>query len=886
MPDPVPSADTVDAESVLAQLQRILASEAFARAPIMRRLLGFVVERAVGEATAPLKEYTIGVEVFRRGPEFDPRVDTIVRVHARRLRNHLAKYYAGPGRADPVVITIPKGHYRAEIAPRRCNDLAASPTVDAVSRRPPEAGGQRLAFRGCGIPAPRTPLVGRGADVEALTGMLAADVGARLVTLTGTAGSGKTRLAIEIGMRWQSMHPGGVMFVGLASVTDVQILQLALLRAFGLRVTDECRPLETLCRHLHRLECAPLLILDNFEQLADAAPVVGALLDASPSLKALVTSRVALHLYGEHEYPVAPLALPDDDRMPPEALRQVPAIDLFVQRVAAVHAGFALTAGNARAVAQICRRFDGLPLGIELAAAQCRLLAPEQWLERLPERLEVSAGNVADVCERQRTLGQAIAWSHDLLSEPLQRLFRRVSVFAGGFTLAAAEAVAAGATPGSVPDIHEGLVRLLDNHLLQQGGDAAEPRYIMLETIRDYARQQLVASGEAGRVYRAHAAHFLELAEQGGKCPGLEYERWLDRCDHEQHNFRDALDGLVERNEIDVALRLVCALFGYWERRERVALAHRAVEQVLGRLDPMTEPVPWARLAGLAATVESAMGMHEAALAHVRRGLAMARACGARAVELSSLGVLAAAQLAAGDQADGLATYREALDLCEAAGLACEAAGLYRDLALALQMCGEFDAAEQLLERALASFRRLRAPREVAWCLHGLAEVAMAGDRYALAERRVRQAVRRFLQLEDCPGAALALVDLGWLALRRGDTTAATTRFASALELHACHGPLGSLASLLEGCAALEVARQDFAQALVLAGAAASARSGCRIAAAPHRHARFEQAIQVAQGAVSATQAVSCHHRGMSMSAPEAIDCVRRSLEKGAPVTR
>ncbi|HEU0276393.1 MAG TPA: AAA family ATPase [Rhodanobacteraceae bacterium] len=630
MPTAVPAASSDEMASVRAQLERVLAADLFRTAPTLARLLRYLVERYVANAAAPPKEYGIGVDVFGRGAGFDPRTDTIVRAEARRLRARLTRYYRTTGAGDPFCIRVPSGHYRVEVLPRAAVGRAGSDPPAMAPRV--EAPATYSAFRAKpgAVPAPRLPLLGRAREQSELDALLTARQGPRLITLTGTGGSGKTRLAIEAGLHARRRRTARVYYVRLAGVPNAAIFQLAMLRVFGLSAADNAPPIETVCRHLSGARHPVLLILDNFEHLP-AAALVGAMLDASIHLRILVTSRTALHLYGEREYRVVPLAVPAGDATVSE-LRATPAVQLFVQRAATVRPGFALTRANAAAIAETCRRLDGLPLGIELAAAQCRTLSPAELARQLPGHLDMRADNVADVPDRQRTLRDAIDWSHQLLGTAEQILFRRLAVFAGGFTLEAAKWV--GDAPGDLRmDVEAGVARLHGHSLLYVTTPDLEQRYGMLSTVRTYALERLAASADGDTPRRAHAAFCLHLAEAGARCATDDLRTaWLARCDRERDNFQMALDGLIARADAQRALLLVGALCPYWERGH-VATAHRSIQAVLQRFPPDAAPAPWARVSCLGGALEQRLGDASAARALFLRALATARACGDPAVE-------------------------------------------------------------------------------------------------------------------------------------------------------------------------------------------------------------------------------------------------------------
>jgi predicted ATPase len=432
------------------------------------------------------------------------------------------------------------------------------------------------------LPVPSTPLVGREKEVTAVEDLLRS-TGVRLVTLTGPGGSGKSRLAVEAAGRLRPAFAGNVRFVPLASVASADLVADAIAAGLGLN-TSEGRLRSDLVSYLRG---GPLLVLDNFEQVIDAAPLLSELLADAPGLKILVTSRSALRLSGEHEFPVPPLPVPPEDASRDVAsAERYPSVLLFTERAQAVDPGFRLSGQNVGTVAEICRRLDGLPLAIELAAARVRLLPPQALLARLCDRLEVLTDGPRDLPERQRTLKNTLDWSFALLSSGEQALFARLGLFAGTFDLPAAEAVAADAgTPGHAkPSVMDTLGSLVASSLVQVETDGDEPRFRLLETIREYALGRLRASGASGEACERHAAYFTALARPAEAELGGEGQMtWLNRLEVEVDNLRVALSWLTEQDRADQAIALIWTTWRFWWLRGHVTEAARQWARLMAK---------------------------------------------------------------------------------------------------------------------------------------------------------------------------------------------------------------------------------------------------------------------------------------------------------------
>ena len=432
-------------------------------------------------------------------------------------------------------------------------------------------------------PVPLTALVGRDRDVISLTAILR-DPTMRLVTLTGPGGVGKTRLALAVVSELDQMFPDGVIFVPLASLTDASLVFSTVAQSIGMRAEGSRSLAEELAVQLRSIRM--LLVLDNFEHLLQAAPALAALLEACSRLTVLATSRARLRVRGEREFPVEPLTLPNPQRLPAaDVLAQVPAVALFVERVLEQRPRFTLSDSNAPTVAEICVRLDGLPLALELAAAQSRMFSERALLARLDRRLAVLTDGPRDLPARQQTMRATVAWSYDVLDPGEQTLFRRMAVFAGGFTMEAVEAFFAG-NGGLDGVLFETLRALADKSLLRQSeADNGEARFDMLETMREYGLDLLAGSGELEECRRSHAQYCLDLAEQAEKfLRGAEQRIWLARLEIEHDNLRAALRwSIVDNADPALGLRLACALGRFWLMYGYYREGRSWLEQALAR---------------------------------------------------------------------------------------------------------------------------------------------------------------------------------------------------------------------------------------------------------------------------------------------------------------
>jgi predicted ATPase len=670
------------------------------------------------------------------------------------------------------------------------------------------------------LPLQPTPLVGREKEVSEVCDLLRGEE-TRLLTLTGPGGTGKTRLALQAAADLLEDFTDGTFFVPLAILSEAELFFSAVAETLGVRETGE-QPLDEILKdYFHERQL--LLLLDNFEQVLGAAPTVTALLAGAPGLKVLATSRAPLGLYGEKEYAVPPLSVPDVRHLPDlKSLSQYEAVRLFIERAKSAKADFEVTDASAPAVAEICVRLDGLPLAIELAAARIKMLPPRAMLQRLGSRLKLLTGGARDLPERQRTLRGAIEWSHALLDEGEQVLFGRLAVFSGGRTLEAIETICDAG--GDLPvEAFEGVSSLVDKSLIrQEEGPNGEPRFVMLETVHEFAREKLQESAEAEEIKGAHAQYFLTLAEEAyPELRGPDQLEWIERLEAEHDNMRAALTWALERKEAEVALRLGGALWWFWWMRGHNSEGRRWLEEALamdGRGSPEVRAMALAGVGYLAleqGDLDWAKEVCEEGLELLLHEGREARE--AKLIALAGLGWVAldreeyeqAKQLFE----EGLAPSREMSDTWWLANS-------LSNLAVASHFLGNSEKATELYEESMDLFREQGDKRRLATCLNNLAMLVCSQGDLGQAAKLIEEAVALLRELGARGVVSIGLCNLGWIALLQDDLSRAADLYRESLSLSWDTGVNPVVQRTLEGFACVAGAKGEAERAARLWGAA------------------------------------------------------------------
>ncbi|HEV2108897.1 MAG TPA: BTAD domain-containing putative transcriptional regulator, partial [Thermomicrobiales bacterium] len=676
------------------------------------------------------------------------------------------------------------------------------------------------------LPAPPNPLVGRVREVEGLQDLIL-DRDVRLVTVTGPGGVGKTRLAQEATRQITGDFADGVCFVALAAVRDPSLVVPTIAHVLGLTESGKHSSDDIIQAALRDREL--LLVLDNFEQVVEAAPRIAALLEGCDRLKVLATSREPLRLRAEHELPLAPLAVPDGARSGRgHILVRYEAVELFVERAHAVRPSFVLTDENAVIIAELCTRLDGLPLAIELAAAQVRTMSPDQLLAGLTDRFALLAGGYRDLPARQQTLRDAITWSYDLLSPPRRTLFRRLAVFAGSFTNEAAVAVmeklanGKGETkerPLPVPSVGEEILSLVDRSLLRRVDEDAGTRFSMLETIREYGLDELSTHGEEDAAKHAHAGWFLALAEQAApELTEATQGDWLDRLEADLDNIRAALAWTLGQPGAERALQLASTLRRFWLARGYLVEGRDWLERALARGESAQ---PATRVKAMFAAGELAFFLkdHCRATALAEEGLQICRSLGdARGIADALLG-LGHLTRHTGDLDRAAMFLDEGIAVADAAGDGISRSLLQEALGEVALAQGNLDRAELLFSEALRHYRLAGEQRGVASILTALGNVARLRGDIEQAIELVEDALVIVRRLRDAYAISAILLKLTSLVVNQGDHARAVRLIREGLALSWEYRLIAIAAANLRALASLAAAMDQPERSARLYGA-------------------------------------------------------------------
>lgn len=852
-------ASATDALEAALASQRALLTEAWGE--------GWVIRARMALHTGAVEE--------RGGDYFGPPVNRVARLLSA---GHGGQTLLSLATQELVRDGLPRGTELRDLGERYLKDLFRPERVFQLlapglpSGFPPL---KTLDARLNNLPLQPTPLVGRERELGGVAALVRREE-VRLLTLVGPGGTGKTRLGLQVAAELVDEFENGVFFVALAPVADPVLVTSTIAGALGVVETPEQPLAESLKDYLRAREI--LLLLDNFEQVVDEAPLVGDLLSACPKLKVLVTSRIALKVYGEREYAVPPLALPDLTRLPPvEHLTQYEAVRLFIERAQAVKAGFELTSENARAIAEICVRLDGLPLAIELAAARVKILPPEAMLGRLANRLKLLKGGARDLPDRQRTLRGAIDWSHDLLDEEERTLFRRLSVFAGGRTLEAIEEIC---DPEGELDALEGVESMVDKSLLRQEETEGEPRFVMLETIHEYAREKLQESDEAEEIKRLHAGHFLALAEEA-ELVGPDQVAWMDRLETEHDNLRAALAWSLGSGEAETALRLGGALGWFWRVRGYGREGQGWLEEALASDDGAPGP---ARAKALYAAGDLAElgGNFQQAQELLQDSVALYRGLGDDTGPAAPLYLLGFLEAEAGDAERARILLEESLEIYRRAGNTQEVATVLHILAIAAMHNEEQERAKTLFEESEALYRESGDIQGLAGSL-GQQGLAAVGQRhYERARELLEESLELSREVGDRSLASNTQVFLGLVALREGDTERARVLVEESLEqAHELRDRV-SIYDCLQSLGALAGARGELSRAAQLWGAADALREASGYSLPPGEAAMYEPYLIEARSRLDEAAWQEAWARGRSMTYEEAISYALESVQPPA----
>ncbi|MEO8285538.1 MAG: tetratricopeptide repeat protein [Chloroflexota bacterium] len=737
------------------------------------------------------------------------------------------------------------------------------------------------------MPVQATDFVGRESEVEEIRGLLRqSDV--RMLTLLGPPGIGKTRLSVEGALGLGRDFPDGVYFVALSTITDPTLAIRAVAAAVGLQEVGHLPILDTMKEWLQGKRI--LLVLDNFEHVLAAGVEVATLLAESLDMKMVITSRVALHAYEEHIFRVPPMHFPEVDtagrvldETQLERLARFEAVELFAQRARAVRHDFMLGTHNIEAITAICRKLDGLPLAIELAAFRANVLSPQIILEKLEHSLDLLTNGPVNLPERQRSLRAAVAWSYSLLDPDAQLLFRRLSVFVGGCDFRAIEQIDRAMSGDDDGGEHgkillDTLATLVDNSLLQRYEDGNEPRFSMLETMREYALEQLAESGEEDLARQAHANYYLGLAEQiEPEIMSANQPQMLDRLQRDHDNLRATLRYFLECNNNVALARLAGALRRFWYFRGHLTEGMGWLRTAISYRDQLP-PASVAKIVHSAGTVHWVMGEFEQANSYYEDCLAIYRSLGDRVGVANILNNMGVTYTNMGDYETPIGLYMQSLEISRETGNEWTEAVTLSNLGLSALNRGDYEEAQRWLDESLEVRQDVHDKQGIAQSLNNLGIVARCRRDFARSHRLHTEALEKFRELSDRWSIGLCLVNMGNLAM---DSDApleeATQLFRKGLVVDRELGVRPGMADCFDGLARIASQEQRWEIAAVLFGAAEKLREEHGIPLVPYGAAAYMAAREAVVAALGEKAFDECWMKGRTMSLERA--CTRALTE-------